>query len=90
MRNSLRLELIQFRCGKQATVRFLPFTVDPNRPMYMRDGQGRSIRYLGILRMVVNGPRRARALALEPAGENWVIKRIAFGTQNAGASCKPP
>ena len=65
----LRLE--EFRCCSDATIRNITFTVDSHNRRLMSDTQGRTIRYLGQLRMILYaGPQRALAL---PDSEEWVV-----------------
>jgi len=65
------LSLVEFRCCSDATIRCITFTVDPRNRSLMSDTQGRTIRYLGQLRMTLfAGPQRALAL---PGSEEWVV-----------------
>ena len=65
------LHLDHFRYCSDATIRQLTFTVDPRNRGFMRDLQGRAIRYLGRLRMIIYvGPQRALAL---PYSEEWIL-----------------
>ena len=62
------VNLMEFRCCSDATIRNITFNVARNRA-FMSDTQGRVIRYLGRLRMIIYvGPQRALAL---PDSEDW-------------------
>ena len=52
-------------------MRYLTLSIDPNRPLHMHDGEGRTVRYLGMLQMMVFG-RPHRVPALEPDDEEWI------------------
>ena len=65
------LRLVEFRCSSDATIRNITFTVDAHNRSFMSDTQGRTIRYLGQLSMILYaGPQRALAL---PDPEEWVV-----------------
>ena len=65
------LSLVEFRCCSDATIRCITFTVDPHNRSFMSDTQGRTIRYLGQLRMTLYaGPQRALSM---PGSEEWVL-----------------
>ena len=71
---NLHLQLRDFRCCEDARLWNIDFYVDPTNPSLMIDGNGREIRYLGRLVIMVYGPDVSRRmLALSEDDEEWML-----------------